>query len=66
VTKWPQRRVPVEPIPVRLCDAAEWPSLAIWVREVAAWLREDPDRRLPFDPLAIIRESARVKLEGRS
>ena len=69
MAKWRRDRVAVPEQLARYAES-EWPGtdpLGAWRNACLEWLREDPDRQLPFgeygDSVAVIRESARLKIE---
>ena len=67
MAKWRIDRA-AAPEPLARFVAAEWPGgVDEWRQAALAWLAEDRSRRLPFgefgDAVAVIRESARIKME---
>jgi hypothetical protein len=69
MAKWRRDRAAVPEQLARYVES-EWSStdpLGAWRNACLQWLREDPGRQLPFgeygDSVAVIRESARIKLE---
>jgi hypothetical protein len=70
MAKWRRTDPGAIPKPLRRFIESEWPGhdpIGQWRDAALAWLREDPGRSLPLgefgDSVAVIRESARLKME---